>query len=197
MYEYLVGKVNYKKAEYVALDINGVGYKVFISLRTYEKIETDKEYKFFISEIIKEDSFKLIGFLDEKERKLFDLLLSVKGIGLSLSLAIMSTFSYDKIIDLIREEDYKTLKKVPKLGEKKSQFMIIDLKSKMKKLNSDSCIQFIEKDNDDMEDDIRLALISLGYSNKEVDNIIRKSNINNFTSLEEAIKNILKNIKED
>lgn len=197
MYEYLVGKISYKKAEYVALDINGVGYKVFISLRTYEKVEIDKEYKFFISEIIKEDSFKLIGFLEEKERKLFDLLLSVKGIGLSLSLAIMSTFSYDKIITLIREEDYKTLKKVPKLGEKKSQFMIIDLKSKMKKLNSDSCIQFIEKDNDDMEDDIRLALVSLGYSTKEVDSIIKKSNINDFTSLEEAIKNILKNIKED
>ena len=71
MFEYLRGKVEYKKPEYLALDVNGVGYRVSISLRTYDKVKTGSEVKLYIYNYIKEDSFKLIGFLEERERNIF------------------------------------------------------------------------------------------------------------------------------
>lgn len=194
MFEYLEGKVEYKKLDYVALDINGVGYKIFISLREYEKLNVGERYRLFIYNYIREDSNKLIGFSEENERKLFEQLLTVKGIGLSLALAILSTFSYTRIIDLIVSEDYSNLKKVPKLGEKKAQQIILDLKNKFK--NIDFTVSSKEKLFDmSMMEDVILAMESLGYSKKDIDKILSKNDFNNFTSTEEAIKEILKRIK--
>ena len=65
MFEYLYGTVEYKKMDYIAIDINGVGYRVYFPLREYEKIEVGNKYKFYIYNHIKEDTYKLIGFLDE------------------------------------------------------------------------------------------------------------------------------------
>ena len=71
MFEYLKGKVEYKKPDYLALDVNGVGYKVNISLRVYDKIKTGESVRLYIFNYIKEDAFKLIGFLEERERNLY------------------------------------------------------------------------------------------------------------------------------
>ena len=167
MFEYLYGVVEYKKMDYVALDINGVGYKIYISLREYEKIEVGEKYKFFIYNQVKEDANNLIGFTEERDRKLFEKLLKVKGIGVSLGLAIFSTFSYDKVVELIINEDYKTLKKAPKLGEKKAQLIILELKNKLKN------IDYVEEKSvsADMLQDMILALEGLGYTKKEIDSI--------------------------
>ena len=119
MFEYLRGKVEYKKPEYLALDVNGVGYRVSISLRTYDKVKTGSEVKLYIYNYIKEDSFKLIGFLEERERNIFEMLLGVKGIGVSLALSVMSTFDIDTLRDLIAADDYVKIKKVTKIVFKK------------------------------------------------------------------------------
>lgn len=191
MFEYLYGRIEYKKLDYIALDINGVGYKLYISLREYEKLEVGEYKKFYIYNYIKEDANKLVGFTEEKERKLFEFLLNVKGIGLSLSLAILSTFSYSKIITLIQNEEVEILKKVPKLGEKKAQLIILDLKKKVKNLELANEIQ----NNYSMLDDIILALESLGYAKKEIDKTLNNIDLNKFTNIEDAIKEILKKIK--
>lgn len=191
MFEYLYGRIEYKKLDYIALDINGVGYKLYISLREYEKLEVGEYKKFYIYNYIKEDTNKLVGFTEEKERKLFEFLLNVKGIGLSLSLAILSTFSYSKIITLIQNEEVEILKKVPKLGEKKAQLIILDLKKKVKNLELANEIQ----NNYSMLDDIILALESLGYAKKEIDKTLNNIDLNKFTNIEDAIKEILKKIK--
>ncbi len=192
MFEYLYGMVDYKKLDYIALDINGVGYKVYISLREYENLEIGKKYKFFIYNHIREDINKLIGFLNMRDRKLFEQLLKIKGIGVSLALAILSTFSYDKIVELITNEDYKNLKRVPKLGEKKAQLIILELRSKLKDIG----ISEISKNYDsEMLDDLVLALESLGYNEKEINKILSKNDISKFFSVEDAIKEILKQIK--
>ncbi|PID67388.1 MAG: Holliday junction branch migration protein RuvA [Fusobacteriales bacterium] len=193
MFEYLYGTIDYKKLDYIALDINGVGYKIFISLREYENLEVGKKYRFYIYNHIKEDTNKLIGFLNMRDRKLFEQLLKTKGIGVSLALAILSTFSYDRIVELITSEDYKNLKRVPKLGEKKAQLLILDLKSKLKDIEiskTSSTGKF------EMIDDLVLALESLGYNKKEIDKILDKNDISKFTSIEEAIKEVLKKIKQ-
>ncbi|MBQ3437773.1 MAG: Holliday junction branch migration protein RuvA [Fusobacterium sp.] len=191
MFEYLNGIISYKKLDYVALDINGVGYKIFISLKEYEKLIVGEKIKLFIYNYIREDTNKLVGFSDEKERKLFEMLLNVKGIGLSLSLAILSTFSYNRVVDLIVSEDVANLKKVPKLGEKKAQLIILDLKKKLRNVD----LEEKEIISSDILEDLNLALESLGYSKKEIDKILLKTDLNSFASVEEAIKEILKKIR--
>lgn len=196
MFEYLKGIVSYKKLEYITLDIGGIGYKIFISLRTYEKLNINSEVKFFIFNYIKEDEYKLIGFLDEKERNLFEILLSVKGIGMSLALSILSSFDCDTLRSLILKGDYVTLKNVPKLGEKKAQQIILDLKSKIKKIDFISVESTLNINvNYEIEDELIMALEGLGYSKKDINKIIDKNKLKSYKSIQEAIKDTLKNLQ--
>ena len=196
MFEYLKGVVTYKKLDYIALEVGGVGYRVYISLRTYDKIETNKELKIYIFNFIKEDEYKLIGFLEERERNLFEMLLSVKGIGVSLALSIMSSFDIDTIKGLILNEDYITLKNVPKLGEKKAQQIILDLKTKIKKLDITSSETILNIGVDyGIEEELVMALEGLGYSKKDIDKIIDKEKIKNYKNIQEAIKDTLKSLQ--
>lgn len=197
MFEYLKGKVEYKKPDYLALDVNGVGYRVNISLRTYDSVKTGEETKLYIYNYIKEDSFKLIGFMEERERNLFEMLLGVKGIGVSLALSVMSTFDIDTIRDLVAADDYKSMKRVPKLGEKKSQQLILDLKSKLKtldNLSSDSRNSDIANQLQ-IEEELFSALEGLGYSRKEIDSLISREELRSFKTIEDAIKGVLKKVR--
>lgn len=195
MFEYLKGKVEYKKPDYLALDVNGVGYKVNISLRVYDKIKTGESVRLYIFNYIKEDAFKLIGFLEERERNLFEILLGVKGVGVSLALSIMSTFDVEQLRKIVAENDYATLKRVPKLGEKKAQQVILDLKGKLKAIGN----LFTQDENlfesFAIEDELYEVLEALGYSQKEINSLVSKEEIRGFTSIEEAIKCVLKKVK--
>ncbi|MGL4969897.1 MAG: Holliday junction branch migration protein RuvA, partial [Fusobacteriaceae bacterium] len=188
----------YKKPEYAVVDVSGLGYRVNISLKTYDKLIVGEENRIYIYNFIKEDAFKLIGFLKESERTVFELLLSVSGIGVSLALSILSSFEIGEIRKIVSEEDYLKLKKVPKLGEKKSKQIILDLKSKLELLN----IIAMEENSEEIdssaiiEEELFLALESLGYSKKEIDNLVSKKEMKEFKSIEEAIKAVLKKIRE-
>lgn len=197
MFEYLRGKVKIKKPDYIGLDVNGVGYRVYITLKTYDQLVLNDEVEMYIYNVIKEDTFKLVGFLQERERAMFEMLIGISGIGLSLALSIMSTFSIDNIREIVLNEDFKTLKRVPKLGEKKSKQIIIDLNNKMKTLNLMSMEEGTSgmELNVQIEEELYLALESLGYSKKEIDALVSKEEINRFTSLEEAIRGVLKKIQ--
>jgi len=163
MFEYLYGTVEYKKMDYIAIDINGVGYRVYFPLREYEKIEVGNKYKFYIYNHIKEDTYKLIGFLEEGDRKIFELLLKINGIGSSLALAVLSNFSYNKIIEIISKNDYTYTEE--------------------------------ETVSVDMLEDLVLALEGLGYNKKEIGKTLEKIDLSKFSSLEDAIKGILKNMR--
>lgn len=197
MFEYLKGRVVSKRPEYVVVEVQGIGYRVYVSLKTYDKVTTGEEIQLFIYNFIKEDAFKLVGFIEERERTIFEMLLSVSGVGVSLALSIMSTFSIDNIRELVLSEDYKSLKRVPKLGEKKSQQVIIDLKGKMKTLNLLS-METPQEENRALyiEDELYLALEALGYSKKEIDSLVGKEELKEFTTVEEAIKGVLKKIQK-
>ncbi|MBC2851398.1 Holliday junction branch migration protein RuvA [Cetobacterium sp. 8H] len=196
MFEYLNGVIKVKKPEYLAIDVNGVGYRVYITLKTYDQVQIGEKKELFIYNVIKEDAFKLVGFLQERERVLFEMLIGISGIGLSLALSIMSTFSIDNLREIVLNEDFKTLKRVPKLGEKKSKQIIIDLNNKIKTLNLMSMEDPSgENLNNLIEDELYLALDSLGYSKKEIDSLISKDELKAFKSIEEAIKGVLKKIQ--
>ena len=203
MFEYIRGELTVKKIDYVALEVNGVAYKIFISLKTYDRLTEDIE-KLFIYTNVKEDDFSLYGFKTESERELFKALVSISGVGPKLGLAILSTFNTKEVIDIVTEENVKLLVKVPGLGQKKAQKLIVDLKDKVKKLN----VIEISQDGSHnalssvsgtkalmMKEDLKLALESLGYSNADVSKWIKDEEIENYERVEDAIRDILKKIQ--
>ncbi|MGL5088207.1 MAG: Holliday junction branch migration protein RuvA [Cetobacterium sp.] len=196
MFEYINGVIKIKKAEYLGVDVNGIGYRVYITLKTYDEVKIGEKKEFYIYNVIKEDTFKLVGFLEERERMLFEMLIGISGIGLSLALSIMSTFTIENIREIVLNEDFKTLKRVPKLGEKKSKQIIIDLNNKIKTLNLMSTEEPSgEVLNNAIEEELYMALESLGYSKKEIDSLISKEELKDYTTLESAIKGVLKKIQ--
>ena len=203
MFEYIRGELTVKKIDYVALEVNGIAYKIFISLKTYDMLKEDIE-KLFIYTNVKEDDFSLYGFKTESERELFKALVSISGVGPKLGLAILSTFNTKEVIDIVIEENVKFLVKVPGLGQKKAQKLIVDLKDKVKKLNIIEIAQDGSPDTASsvsstkaliMKEDLKLALGSLGYSNADVSKWIKDEEIEKYERVEDAIRDILKKIQ--
>ena len=203
MFEYIKGELTVKKVDYVALEVNGIAYKIFISLKTYEKLSDGTE-KLFIYNNVKEDDFSLYGFKTENERELFMALVSISGVGPKLGLAILSTFYTKEVIDIVLEENVKLLTKVPGLGQKKAQKLIVDLKDKVKKLNiieiyQDGSTGGVEKTSTTklliMKEDLKLVLGSLGYSNADVSKWIKDEELLQYEKIEDAIKAVLQKIQ--
>lgn len=207
MFEYICGKLSVKKIDYVALDINGLAYKIYISLKTFEKMSNiESTEKLYIHTNVKEDDISLYGFKTQNERELFKALISVNGVGPKLAIAILSTFNTKEIVDIILENEPKIFIKVPGLGIKKAQKIILDLKDKVKKL------EFFEIINENsntlngnntssseillMKEDLKLALESLGYADTDVSKWIKNDELIKVKNISEAIKIILKRIQK-
>lgn len=196
MYEYIKGKLALKKIDYAAIDINGVAYKLYISLKTYDKLN-DNEAKLYVYTYIKEDIFRLYGFYDEAEREMFSIFLSASGVGPKLSLAILSTYNIEELKDMIVMEDIKRLSKVPGVGPKKGQKIIFEVKDKIKNILRYTDTREI-KDNDTykIEEDVKMALNSLGYNEKDVDKILENEDMSSYQNIETAIREILKKMNK-
>ena len=207
MFEYICGKLSVKKIDYVALDINGLAYKIYISLKTFEKMSNiESTEKLYIYTNVKEDDISLYGFKTQNERELFKALISVNGVGPKLAIAILSTFNTKEIVDIILENEPKIFIKVPGLGIKKAQKIILDLKDKVKKLEFSKIIN--ENSNTPngnntssseillMKEDLKLALESLGYADTDVSKWIKNDELIKIKNISEAIKIILKRIQK-
>lgn len=196
MFEYIDGRIAIKKVDYVAIDVGGVAYKIHISLNTYEKLTGDKA-RLFIYTYVREDAFVLYGFAEEREREFFEKLIAISGVGAKLAIAILSTFNVRDLKRIILSEDIKLLTKVPGLGAKKGKKLIVDIKDKLPanltlEDNTES-VDMIKAS--ELEENIYLALQSLGYANKDIDKFVTKEEIANYKDIEEAIKDILRKIQ--
>ena len=207
MFEYICGKLSVKKIDYVALDINGLAYKIYISLKTFEKMSNiESTEKLYIHTNVKEDNISLYGFKTQNERKLFKALISVNGVGPKLAIAILSTFNTKEIVDIILENEPKIFIKVPGLGIKKAQKIILDLKDKVTKLEFSEIINensnTLNGNNTSsseillMKEDLKLALESLGYADTDVSKWIKNDELIKVKNISEAIKIILKRIQK-
>ena len=207
MFEYICGKLSVKKIDYVALDINGLAYKIYISLKTFEKMSNiESTEKLYIHTNVKEDDISLYGFKTQNERELFRALISVNGVGPKLAIAILSTFNTKEIVDIILENEPKIFIKVPGLGIKKAQKIILDLKDKVKKLEFSEIINensnTLNGNNTSsseillMKEDLKLALESLGYADTDVSKWIKNDELIKIKNISEAIKIILKRIQK-
>ena len=207
MFEYICGKLSVKKIDYVALDINGLAYKIYISLKTFEKMSNiESTEKLYIHTNVKEDDISLYGFKTQNERELFKALISVNGVGPKLAIAILSTFNTKEIVDIILENEPKIFIKVPGLGIKKAQKIILELKDKVKKLEFSEIINensnTLNGNNTSsseillMKEDLKLALESLGYADTDVSKWIKNDELIKIKNISEAIKIILKRIQK-
>lgn len=204
MFEYIFGKLAIKKVDYVAIDINGLAYKIYISLKTFEKLnEIGKDEKLYIFTNVKEDNISFYGFKTQNERELFKELITISGVGPKLAIAILSTFEVKEVIEIVSVDEIKIFTKVPGLGLKKAQKIILDLKDKVKKLN---ITEKFDKKNENtknslnfeilpMKEDLKLALASLGYQNEDVSKWITDEELFKIGDISEAIKIVLQKIQ--
>lgn len=196
MFDYIKGQIVNKKVDSISLDINGIGYKIHISLNTFEKIK-EKECKLYIYNYIREDAYILYGFYEESEREFFEKLLSVSGVGAKLAIAILSTYTVKDLKHIILNEDINLLIKVPGLGIKKGKKLILDVKDKLP-VNLTLEDSFENKDSiriSELEENIYLALESLGYGSKDIDKFVEREKIKEYKNIEEAIRDILRKIQ--
>ena len=188
----------------MAIDINGLAYKIYISLKTFEKLnEIGKDEKLYIFTNVKEDNISFYGFKTQNERELFKELITISGVGPKLAIAILSTFEVKEVIEIVSVDEIKIFTKVPGLGLKKAQKIILDLKDKVKKLNISESFEEKSKNfqinfNSEiliLKEDLKLALDSLGYQNEDVSKWITDEELCEISDISEVIKIVLQKIQ--
>ncbi len=191
MIAYLEGKLAEKKPTSLIVDVKGVGYLVNIPFSSFERLpEVGSPLKLFTCTYVREDAFQLYGFATTSEKELFELLISVNGIGPKSALGILSAISVDDFQTSILDENLDVLTKISGVGKKTAQRLIVELKEKIAK-------NFIvpEKEKvslDQKPEEAVLALVSLGYNRYEAKKIIDQVwGKDKKMSLEELLKKAL------
>ena len=184
----LEGKIELKKDKYLVLNVAGVGYKVFCSQTTLDKLpQPGQKVKLFTHLISKEGILDLYGFFDFSQLELFELLISVSGIGPKGALGILSVAPVNVLRKAILSQDQKILTKVSGIGRKTAERIILELKRKIEPTKIKSGSAKIEKD------EAAEALISLGYSSVEARKALEKVP-EEVKSTAERVKSALKSL---
>lgn len=170
---------------------NGVGYDIEVSHHTFFKLENIKnEVTLHIHTIVREDAFLLYGFLDKSERTLFRSLIKVNGIGPKLAMNILSSITPDEFYTCLKMQDTNRLVKLPGVGRKTAERLIIELKDKFQDTNG----FFVNTFSNSAKQEATFALESLGYKSHEAANMI-KVVAKEGLSCEELIREALKLVK--
>lgn len=193
MIAYLKGIIDIKRQDYVVIDVHGVGYKIFMPEGAIQNLEVDSEVKIYAFMRVREDDVSLYGFLNVEELAMFELLISVGGIGAKSAVGILSNIAPSKFALAVITDDVTTLKKLPGIGAKTAQRIILELKDKIKTQEATEQENEIKQKievSDSAKDAIE-ALQVLGYTRREVEEAISKIGESNLTT-EEIIKRGLK-----
>ncbi|WP_312341646.1 Holliday junction branch migration protein RuvA [Chryseobacterium binzhouense] len=190
----LQGIVQELTPTYAVINVNGVGYYAGISLMTSQKLTLHKETFLFIQQIIREDAHLLFGFHSRAEKEMFNLLISVNGVGAVSALILLSTLSLHEIAAAILSGNSAVIQKAKGIGAKTAERIIVDLKDKVQKFsNAEDNISSVA--NNKIKDESLSALEVLGIpkraSEKIADRILKQDP---EISVEELVKQILKNI---
>lgn len=197
MYEYIEGIISIKNMSYITIDINGLGYKVYVSIKTYENLaQIGEKDRLYIHTVVKEDDISFFGFKTTLEREIFNHCIAINGIGAKKAISILSLFSYEELVAIIKTKNSKELAKVPGIGVKKAEKIIIDLSDKIDNIdvplniNNQDIIELMNK-----KENLKLALESLGYEKVNINNLIDEETIKKL-SMQELIKLSLVNINK-
>ncbi len=179
MFEYIKGKVEDIESNYIIIDNNNIGYKIYTA--SPYSFNINDEYTIYIYQHIREDENTLFGFKTKEDRNLFLKLIDVKGLGPKMALPMLATGSTSGIIDAIERENILYLKKFPKIGDKVARQIILDLKGKLVSGN-----EIASSVNDELVE----ALSSLGYKNQDIKRVASK--VDCSLTIENQIKDALK-----
>lgn len=192
MFAYIKGALEEKSTNYVVIENCGIGYKIFMSDMSINEIgEIGSQVKVHTYYHVREDNISLYGFLNHEELKMFELLLSVSGIGAKSAIAMLSNITPASFACAIISNNVALLKKIPGIGPKTAQRIILELQDKLKKEqeltkeNEQEEISIVST-NENVEEAMQ-ALQILGYSKKEIDKAFEKL-ANTDVSVEELIK---------
>lgn len=190
MIGYLRGDIKCFMNGYCLLDVNGVGYRVFITESARERLSVGYEAEFFIHTAVREDAIQLYGFLSQHEYNLFQQLISVSGIGPKVALGILSSITVESLCMAIRQKQSSVLTKLPGIGKKSAERLILELKDKLSADIGETDIFADENPPEvmsgDFETEAAEALLSLGYSRQEIMPVLQKAG--NITDTQELIK---------
>lgn len=180
-----------KKAPEVLVDVNGIYYEIEMPMTSiYELPQLNEEVIIHTHLTIREDAHLLFGFIKESEKTMFRELIKVNGIGAKLALNILSTMSTQEFITAVNNSDITSLTKIPKVGKKMAERILIEIPDKFKDFIVEDDI---EVKNKNIKEDAINALISLGYNTKQAKEMVDSVFDNKLTS-EELIKEALKTI---
>ena len=195
MYDYIKGIFVGICKDYVVIDNNGIGYKIYTSGSTMAKMpKTGDSVLLYIKQIVREDFIGLYGFLTKDEIEMFTLVISINGVGSKAGLSLLSICSVLNLKYAIVSGDEKTLSRAPGIGKKIAQRIILELTEKIHIEHSSESSLSLASGIDGSEDrkltEVLGALISLGYSEKEGSNALKAAR--KEQSLENMIKDCLK-----
>ncbi|SFU38277.1 Holliday junction DNA helicase subunit RuvA [Clostridium sp. DSM 8431] len=199
MYEYIKGKYIGINKDYIIVENNNIGYKIFTSGSTMSEMPGGgEEVMLYLEQIVREDFIGLYGFVTREELEMFKLLISINGVGAKAALSLLSISRVNNLKYAIIMGDEKHICRAPGIGKKTAGRIILELKEKLKKED-----MIIDKDNEENmlsgEEDANYALainealealMALGYSEKEAEMALKK--VNKEDSVEDIIKNCLK-----
>jgi holliday junction DNA helicase RuvA len=196
MIAFLKGKLVHRDPTFVIVDVQGVGYQLQISLQTFSEIKEQENVMLHTHLNIREDAHVLFGFSSQAEKKLFQQLISVSGVGPSTAIIMLSYMNSSELKSAIVREDAVSLQAIKGIGGKTAQRVIIELRDKLKKESWDENQPAISLGvHNTMRNEALSALLTLGLpkaaAEKSVDTVLKKSG--NTITLEDLVKQALKN----
>ena len=191
MIAHIRGIVTEKFGNALIIDVNGVGYEITVPTPDFEAVHLEEEHEFFTYHAIRENAEDLYGFSSLAAKKIFELLISVQGIGPKAAIAILSLAEAEEVRNAIANADSAFISKASGVGKKSAERVIVDLRDKVGMPShygaTEAKFAKVDKENDEALD----ALIALGFPLKEALSALEKVDIN--LPVEERIKLALKN----
>jgi len=195
LYEYIKGRFIGINKDYVVVDNNNIGYKIFTSGNTMSQMPpTDSEVLLYVQQIVREDFIGLYGFITKDELAMFNLLLTINGVGAKATLSLLSICTVRNLKYAILTGDEKTLIKAPGVGKKTAQRIILELKDKihLEDMMEDDAAHETIIEMDSVVNEVFGALIALGYSEKEAEKAVKT--VGKDGTVEEMIKRCLRHL---
>jgi len=195
MVGYLKGKIISKKPTKIILDVNGVGYLVNISIGTFEKIGDKEEISLYTYLAVKDDALDLYGFYSMDEKEMFELLISVSGIGPKTAQSILSGIQINDLKEALKTGNIARIISVPGIGRKTAERMMVELRDKVESLGEST--DGVSFGTSSVRSDAIAALSNLGYNPKIAERIVRAVlDKNSNIAIEDLIKEALVNLNK-
>ena len=194
MYAYIKGKIEYKSSNYVVVDNMGIGYKIHMGDSAINTLgDIGEDVKIFTHYHVREDDISLYGFKTNEELRMFELLISVSGVGAKMAVIMLSNIELSRFALAVITNDTAKLVKIPGVGKKTAARIILELKDKLKEetISENSIEEENELLNDEKVEEAVSALQVLGYGKREIERVIEKFELKDMT-LEDIIKEGLK-----